>query len=215
MTSVAGPAKRPYDSTRRRALAADNRAAVIRAASRLFAERGWSGTSVRDIAREAGVSVETVYGTSGSKGQLLLHTIDVGVVGDDEPVPLADRPAFVALGDGERAARLCTAVDLLATQYARIARLLRALAQAAAGDAEMAVHLHESRARQRQSFQDGLRLVLGGEPPPELVDGLRAIASPEVYLRLVEEAGWSPEQYRAWLADVVLKLLAAPPEETA
>ena len=92
--------KRSYDSPRRRAMAADTRVVVLEAAARLFAERGWSGTSVRDVAREAGVSVETVYASVGSKTKLLTRAIEVGVVGDDEPVPLAERPEFVALGRG-------------------------------------------------------------------------------------------------------------------
>jgi AcrR family transcriptional regulator len=60
--------------------------------TRLFAENGWSGTDMRDVARTAQVSVETVYANFGSKGSLLRQALDVAVVGDDEPVPLSDRP---------------------------------------------------------------------------------------------------------------------------
>ena len=59
---------------------------------KLFAERGWA-TSVRDIAREAGVAVETVYSVVGSKRELLKVAMDVAIVGDDEPVALDDRRA--------------------------------------------------------------------------------------------------------------------------
>ena len=46
------------------------------------------------------------------------------------------------------------------------------------------------------------------EPKPELVDGLWAVGSPEVYLLLTEAAGWSPDRYRGWLAESFLRLIA-------
>src|SRR3954463_5924011 len=101
MSSSPAPAKRSYESPRRRASAADTRLAVIAAATKLFTERGWA-TSVRDIAREAGVAVETVYSVVGSKRELLKIAMDVALVGDDEPIALAERHEFAALGEGDR-----------------------------------------------------------------------------------------------------------------
>ena len=202
---------RSYDSSRRQAMAADNRLAVLGAASRLFGERGWSGTGMRDIARAAGVSVETVYGV-GTKSQLLVQAIDVGVVGDGEPVPLADRDVFRDLGRGDRATRLLATTRMLATQYARVAQLHRALESGAMGDEDLAEKLDEVRERQSTSFGEALSLILG-RPAPELVNGLQAIGSPEVYLQLVGSAGWSATQYEEWLAHTWGRLLDHIPEE--
>src|SRR6476646_1016117 len=44
---------------------------ILRAARRLFAERGYSRTSVRDIAVAAGVSAQTVYDSIGTKQVLV------------------------------------------------------------------------------------------------------------------------------------------------
>jgi AcrR family transcriptional regulator len=60
---------------------------------------------MREVARVAQVSVETVYANFGSKGALLREALDVTVVGDDEPVPFSDRPEFRALAEGDAAAR--------------------------------------------------------------------------------------------------------------
>ena len=60
---------------------------------------------MRDVARAAGVAVETVYSNFGSKSELLLAAIDVAVVGDLEPIPLGERPEFAALGRGARSTR--------------------------------------------------------------------------------------------------------------
>ena len=204
---------RSYDSSRRRAMAADTQLAVVEAAAQLFAERGWSGTGMRDIARAAGVSVETVYGSGGSKAQLLLRAIDVGVVGDDAPVPLAERPEFLALGEGDRRTRLLAAARMVAVQYARVAQLHKTLESGAMADADLAGKLDEVRSRQLISFGDGITLVLGQQPSPELVEGLQAIGSPEVYHLLVEAAGWSSEKYEEWLANTLLRLLDHIPEE--
>lgn len=51
------------------------RRAVLEAASRLFGERGFASTTVRDIAQEAGVSVGTVM-AAGDKEALLIELFD-------------------------------------------------------------------------------------------------------------------------------------------
>lgn len=205
--------RRSYDSSRRQAMAEETRLAVIAAATALFSERGWSGTGMRDVARRAGVSVETVYGTAGSKAQLLMRALDVGVVGDDEPVPLVDRPQFRALGEGDRRTRLAATARLLTDQNARVAPLHRCLTHGATGDHDLAARQREVHERQRTSFRLGLELVTGRRLDQALVDGLQAIGSPEVYLLLVESSGWSTQKYEEWLADTMARLLEHLPEE--
>jgi AcrR family transcriptional regulator len=68
---------------------------------------------MRDVAREAGVAVETVYANFRSKTELLMAAIDVSVVGDTEPVPLAQRPEFAHLSVGSFADRVAAAARLL------------------------------------------------------------------------------------------------------
>ena len=80
--------RRRYESPRRVEHAAQTRAAVLEAATALFGENGWAGTGMRDVARAAGVAVETVYANFGSKAELLLAALDVAVVGDTQPIPL-------------------------------------------------------------------------------------------------------------------------------
>lgn len=78
--------------------AEQTRAAVLEAARLLFAELGWAGTSMRGVAREAGVAMETVYAGFGSKRDLLAAVMDVAVVGNDLPIPLAQRQFALGLG---------------------------------------------------------------------------------------------------------------------
>ena len=51
---------------------------LTRAAARLFAERGFHGTSMGDLAEELGVQKGSLYSHTGSKQQLLFETMRAG-----------------------------------------------------------------------------------------------------------------------------------------
>ena len=77
---------------------------ILKAARRLFAERGYSRTSVRDIAEAAGVSAQTVYDSIGSKQAIVsrlndLIDRDVGVVDTARRGVADDVGCAAALGD--------------------------------------------------------------------------------------------------------------------
>ena len=64
---------------------------MLKAAHRLFLDRGYAATTVAAVAGEAGVSVETVCKSVGKKPELAKAVFDVAVVGDDEDVPMIER----------------------------------------------------------------------------------------------------------------------------
>jgi AcrR family transcriptional regulator len=173
---------------------------MVQAAHDLFVEKGWAATGMREVASTAGVALETVYSHFASKRGLLRAVVDMAAAGDDAPVPLAQRPEFLAMGQGRRparvqaAARLATAINL---RTAAVAKLLR---QAAPADEEIAEMLTSTRDRQRVDVATAVELVVGRPATEAERDGVWAIVSPEVYLLLVEESGWTPEQYETWIA---------------
>jgi TetR/AcrR family transcriptional repressor of nem operon len=59
--------------------AADNRAALIRAASRLFRERGIDGVGVAEISKEAGLTHGALYAHFRSKEELALEALSYGL----------------------------------------------------------------------------------------------------------------------------------------
>ena len=61
MTSSTKERRRPYTLGRRAEAADETRRRIVEATARLHAERGIADTSMKDIARAAGVSVGTVY----------------------------------------------------------------------------------------------------------------------------------------------------------
>ena len=195
--------RRTYRSPRREQQARETREALLTAATTLFTTRGWAATGMRDIAREAGVATETIYTHFASKADLLQRAIDVAVVGDDQPVAVAERPEFAALGSGDRADRIAAAVRMVVDIQVRTAAFARVLREAAPTDETIAATLHATRERQRRDVDAGAALVMGRPPDATVRDGLWALLSPEVYLLLVEESDWSVERYAAWLAALV------------
>jgi AcrR family transcriptional regulator len=204
---TADPGRRRYESPLRAAQAGQTRTAVLAAATSLFIERGWNGTGMRDVARAAHVSVETVYANFGSKAELLKQAIDVAVVGDTAPVPLAERDYFRRLGEGSPAERAAATAVLLATLHQRTARLYRVLNQAAAGDPQLGQLLAGNLRDERESVRQGAIAVAGRAVPDEDVDALFAILGTQVFLLLTETRGWTVPMYQSWVARTLFMVL--------
>ena len=89
------PARR-YVSEVRDEQARRTRRAIVTAARELFLGQGYAATTIDAIAAAAHVSRRTVFNAVGGKTVLLKLALEWAIVGDDEPVPLADRPAWRA-----------------------------------------------------------------------------------------------------------------------
>ena len=94
---------RKYDSQVRDEAARTTRQRMVGAARELFLTNGYSGTTVRQIAAAAGVSEQTVYARIGNKAAILKAVYDVMLAGDDEPIPMAQRPEFQRMRDASDA----------------------------------------------------------------------------------------------------------------
>lgn len=199
--------KRRYSSTLRAAQADQTRAVVLAAATQLFVARGWNGTSMRDVARAAAVSVETIYANFGSKAELLKQALDVAVVGDAEPVPLADRDYFARLANGDALERAAAAAEFLATMHPRTAHLRRVLNQAAAGDEQLSELLRSSLVDERESVRQGVLAVAQRPVSDDDIDALFAILSTEAFLLLTDSRGWTREHYQSWIAQMMQSVL--------
>src|SRR6266852_2866489 len=70
--------RRPYNGALRKEQAQMTRGRVLDAARRLLARGTYSSVTMEDIAREAGVSYQTVYGIFGTKQRLAQGLIEIG-----------------------------------------------------------------------------------------------------------------------------------------
>src|SRR5947208_6903131 len=132
---------RRYDSTRRRAQAAQTRQDILQAAQQLFLEGGYAGTTINDVAAAAGVAVETIYRGFGSKAALFKGVMEAAIAGGAAraAIPPEERPVVRAMIAEQNPRRV---LELhAATQpgiHARAGPLYRVLMEAAAADPEVA-----------------------------------------------------------------------------
>src|SRR5262249_1833882 len=112
---------------------------VLRAATSLFGERGYAGTTIRSVAGRAGVSVPTVEALFGTKGRLLKAAIDVAIAGDDEPVPMLARDwAAAATRAADPESFLSILAGVLAPAQSRSSGLVLSGLEGARSDPELA-----------------------------------------------------------------------------
>lgn len=208
---------RRYDSRVRDEAARSTRRRAVLAARELFLTRGYAATTVKEIAAAAGVSEQTVYGRIGGKAAILKAVYDTVLAGDDEPVPMAERPEFRRMRDAPDARSLLVAYAEVATQLnVRLRPVLELVHGARAVEPDLDA-LARTGAHERRigTTMFARNFVERGFARPDLdveavVDLVWVLNSPEVYLLQVRENGRGDEEYRRWLA-ATLELCLVPP----
>ena len=202
--------KRPYDASRRREQARARRLAVVEAAGELFERDGFRPTTITAIAGHAGVSAESIYKSFGTKAALAKAVFDLVIAGDDEPVPVAERPAMQAVRDEPDLRRkIAMFVAGLAQRQARSAGVqilirdgrhvddslvpvwAKLTGEGLAGMTMLGRNLLET-----GQLRDGIGL-------DEVRDVLWNYLSIDHYERLVRTQRWSLERYSRWLAHAI------------
>ena len=215
MPDVVKPRRR-YESARRQEQAAQTRRDIMAAAGSLFRERGYSTTSMPAIASEAGVVVETIYRSFGSKAGLFRAVVESAIAGGPTraDVPVENRPAIRAVIDEPDPRRQ---LELYAATQPGIHRrsgpLLRALRDARSADEELGAlwnEMEEWRLR-GQGRMVGLlaerRTLRAGMSVEGARDICWTLCSLAVHDLLVLDRGWAPEKYREWLAAALIAAL--------
>jgi AcrR family transcriptional regulator len=201
--------KRRYDSPRRRAQAAATRRDILEAAQQLFEQRGYPATTMDAIAAEAGVALKTVYVAFVTKSGLLRALWNHLLRAGHDDVPVAQQQWYrevVQEPDPERQLRL-TARNSRVVKL-RIAPLLEVIRSAAPIDPEIGALW----SRIQAEFHANQRVILESlndkdalSPGLDVVratDILWTLNHPNLWQLLVDERGWTPEEYEQWCADV-------------
>jgi AcrR family transcriptional regulator len=203
--------KRVYRSPLRAEQAQRTRVAVLDAAGRCFVEKCYAGTTMRDVAERAGVSVQTVFG-QGSKASLLLACVDRAVVGDDEAAPLLAREGIVRLLEArDRSEKLRLLREAARRYIPQTGPMLKVFAAAAPVDPEIAAAFEEYG---RRRYQDNRALMESLAPwlrrdlsVDRATDIFWTVFDSSVSDALIEARGWSLDDYCDWLIDSVERLL--------
>jgi AcrR family transcriptional regulator len=192
---------------------------IIAAATERFVADGYGATTLEQVARQAGVAVQTVYFHFGNKRTLLKESLDVAAVGDDEPVPLLDRPWLQEIRAEPDPARVLT--RWLAHSRAvleRVAPLMRVVRGAVETEPELAEQWATNQRQTRTAFgvladllaeRGALRPGLGVEEAGDLAF---VLANAETYLQFTGLCGWTPDDWERRLpAALAAALLADGP----
>jgi AcrR family transcriptional regulator len=212
--------KRPYDARVRQARAsaerAETRRKVVEAAFRLFSQRGYVATTVADIAREAGVALQSVYKAGHSKAELLHLASDLSVAGDQASITMSTRPALAdIIEDADPRRKLARFAELHSRIMDRALPLIAAEREAAAVDPAAAAELAAHQDRRLETYRHLAASIPAAARHPGMTvaaatDALWTVASPEVALLLRRTRGWTRAQHQAWLATTLPRLLLAP-----
>jgi AcrR family transcriptional regulator len=206
--------KRAYNSTRRQAQARQTRQQIAEAARVLFIERGYGGTTIEAIAQQAEVAPETIYGIFRSKHKILWHLFDISVGGDDAPIPIIERPGPQALlRESDQRRQIQMFAQGIATVMGRAAPIFDMLRSASETEPEIAELVQRLTEERWHNMTVILDAIAANGPLRDDIDRESAVgtiwtlASPQMCLLLMRDRGWSEDQYAAWLAESLIRLL--------
>ena len=176
--------------------AAVTRRRIADAARKLFAERGYGATTLTAVAGEAGVAVQTVYAVYRSKAGILREL----------------RQAIVNHREADEAYERAVAAGRSTEKLELFARSIRMRWDA--GRDIVAVHEDAARAdpsvrrevgRVMSIRRDGIRRLAAtwGRSREHAFAVLDALTLPGIYAELVDVHGWTPDEYEAWLGEVL------------
>lgn len=184
--------------------AGSTRRRVVQAATTLFLRDGFVTSTMAAIAKEAGVAVQTLYLSFGSKTAILQAAFDTALKGGDEPDGILESDWFrrvIAEADGPSALRLfCSEARHI---IARAAPLFDAM-RAAAADPEVAEVLAHNKALRWNGYQlvaEALASRKGFAERLSVAEAqvvLYTVISEDSFLLMVTECGWTPERWVDW-----------------
>jgi TetR/AcrR family transcriptional regulator of autoinduction and epiphytic fitness len=206
--------KRSYDSNLRQQQARQTRRLVLGAAGELFSELGYAGATIEAIAEKAGVAPETVYSIYSSKRGLLARLIDVTVGGDDQAIPLIERPGPKGVLTQENQSQQIELFALdITSVLERIAPLFPILRTAARTEPEITELLGELLEGRRQNLAKFVQALASHGPLRAGLDLQAAtdlvwtLSSPEVFNLLTIDRGWPSDRFSEWLSVSLARLL--------
>lgn len=207
-------AKRSYDGARRQELARHSRTVMVRSAAALFQERGFAATTVADVAEASGVSIQNVYKVFKNKVGLAKAVFDLAIAGDDEALPMVERPSLLKVREEPDPRRKLTFYgEHLAAVAPRHVPFQLVILDAAASDMDAAKvwkQLQDERLEGMSMFAADLAEhghLRADVTVTEARDVLWAYNSAELYRLLVIERGWSAERYGGWVAKALIAAL--------
>lgn len=189
---------------------------ILRAAGDLILAGGYAQMTIAELARTAGVSVQTVYNSVGGKAEVVKAVYDTMLAGDANSDPMSDRPEFQAMTESVDLDSWAAAYAVwTSTIFQQVGPLLAALlAHGPGGDPVLEQLVATMDAERHTGNGHALRGPADRSLLPHLtsmqqtIDSVWVLTAPEVYDRLVHRSGWTVAAYESWLATQLRAALA-------
>jgi AcrR family transcriptional regulator len=191
----------------RRQRSAATRRAIINAAHEMFTSRGFHGATVEAIARQAGVSPQTVYFIFNNKVKLISAVVDAAVLGPEETAPQDQAWWQEMLVEPDPTRSLQIFIRGAGPVFQRASTISDVLAAAARTDDEVREIFEESEALRREGFGQVLdMLATKGRLHPSLdrdrlLDVFLVVYGDATYHILTTQMGWPHEDVMDWLCE--------------
>ena len=201
-------ASRSYSSALRADQARLSRERIAAAAAALFVERGYGATTIGAIAERAGVSLQTVYNAVGGKPALLQLAYVNAILGVTDAVPIAESPQYQAMMASETAVealeRYCGITRSFHERAGRITTIIITTPEVS----DLAREFETQRLRGAEAVVELIErrwALRDGVDAENAAARLWTLSGPEIAERLVEQRGWTWDQYGDWLADTCVR----------
>lgn len=200
-------ARRTYQSALRSERAGDTRVRIKTAALQLFGSRGFTSTTIADIAAASGVSAQTVYATFKSKGGIVKAMLA-------ELEDNADASHWRAqVQQAQTPTEMLTAFAQWTTVLFSTSRISLQASREAISDPTL-LELQQEGDRHRRAGVGALvgRLAVAGDLRADLTqehaaDRMWMLTGLELYLSSTTACGWTDDEYAAWLAELLCQQL--------
>lgn len=206
---------RSYRSPLRAEKAAETRRSIITAAAEVFSERGYTGTTMQQVADHAGVSVESVN-KIGTKPDLLIKAFQQTYAGEGGWKSIIDQPQLMEIMSMEDTGEAVSGyAEFIAAANARSGGIWAAVRAAATSEERVSSAVADLIARKREDFLMGYgwyvsRGITDEKTSPEAFAAhLYVITSQETYDQLTRDWGYTTEAYTDWLRTSIIRIGAA------
>ncbi len=206
--------QRPYDSSRRQRNAQTTRANILTAARHRFLADGYT-TTIATIARDADVSIDTIFKAFGGKPGLVRAIYTQSLAGD-QPVPAETRSDTLQTTETRPDAIMRGIGRLTAEVAPRVAPIMLLIRDAALTDPEMATLKTElDQQRLERMTHNARNLSTAGHLRPDITveqaaEIMWTYSAPELYELVVIRRGWTVDRFGDLVAEALTTHLLEP-----
>lgn len=208
LATVKAAARRVYESPARQRQADETRRRIIAAARKLLEETGYTGMTIPEVAKAAGVAVPTVYAVFGSKKGIVSELLDAARFGEAYQSLIAEArkvmDPMVLLNFPSRFSRQIYEAEVPVENLLRGAGVVAP--ELAAVEEERNCQRYDSQVMVIDALERA-KLLRAGLTRESARAILWTLTSREMFRMLVRERGWTGDEYESWLREAIRREL--------